>query len=493
MKNFLRKNYPILIVIILAAILRLYKISSYLEFLGDQGRDVYIVRRFLTKFDLMFIGPQTSIGNMYLGPYYYYLMAPFLLLANYNPIGPAIMIVISSLVTTYLIYLIFTKLLNHNFFGLYAGLLYAISPVAIKYSNFSWNPNIMPVLSIIYFYLNYLVFFKKQYKLIAWLTIIFVMALNSHYLALIFLPITLVTYLVSLFSFKTTFKKELNNLYKPTLTAALIFLISLLPLIIFDIKHNGQNINAFIQFFTVRQTTINLKAYKAIPNFYPLFNQINTRLIFAKFENWGTYLSPIFLFLIMTNLILRKKSKTKYLLFTLFYFVGIIGLGLYKQHIYDHYFGFLFPILFILYSASLIILNKKPILKILQIPLIIIPIVLSIYQNPLRFSPPNQLQTTKDITGLISHQVKGQAFNLALIAKNNYDPPYRYFLELDKQPLYLLADKKTDQLFVICEPNPDIVCFPEGNPLWDIAAFGIAKVDQQWQINNINIYKMIPN
>ncbi len=493
MKNFLKKNYPIIIVVILAAILRLYKISSYLEFLGDQGRDVYIVRKFLTEFDLMFIGPQTSIGNMYLGPYYYYLMAPFLLLANFNPVGPAIMVVLSSLATTYLIFFIFKKFFKNKFFGLYAGLLYAISPVSIKYSNFSWNPNIMPILSIIYFYLNYLVFLKKQYKLISWLTIIFVMALNSHYLALIFLPISLATYLLSLFTFKTTFKKEFNRLFKPTLTAALIFIISLLPLIIFDIKHNGQNINAFIQFFTVRQTTINLKAYKAIPNFYPLFNQINTRLIFAKFENWGLYLSPVFLVLIISNLILRKKSKINYILFSLFYFVGIIGLGLYKQHIYDHYFGFLFPILFILYSASLVILNKRPILKLIQIPLIIIPIILSINQNPLRFSPPNQLQTTKDIAKLISDQAGGQAFNLALIAKNNYDPPYRYFLELDKQPLYLLSDQKTDQLYVICEPNPEIDCFPEGNPLWDIAAFGIATVVDQWQIKDINIYKMIPN
>jgi len=489
--KFFKKNYPILIVVALATILRLYKISSYLEFLGDQGRDVYIVRKFLTKFDLMFIGPQTSIGNMYLGPYYYYLMAPFLLLANFSPVGPAIMVIITSLITTYLIYFIFNKFFKHKYFGLYASLLYAISPVSIKYSNFSWNPNIMPFLSIIYFYLNYLVFYKKQYKLITWLTIVFVLALNSHYLALIFLPISLATYLLSLFIHKTTFKKELNDLFKPAITAIIIFLISLLPLIIFDIKHNGQNINAFIQFFTVRQTTINLKAYKAIPNFYPLFNQINTRLIFAKIDNWGLYLSPLFLILIIANLVIRRKSKHEYFLFVLFYFVGIIGLGLYKQHIYDHYFGFLFPILFILYSASLMILNKKTVFKIILIPLIILPIILSISQNPFRFSPPNQLQTTKEITHLIAQQAKNQPFNLALIAKNNYDPPYRYFLELDKQPLYLLSNQKTDQLFVICEPNPDIECFPEGNPLWDIAAFGIATVTNQWQINGINIYKMI--
>ena len=477
----------------MAAFLRLFKISSYLEFLGDQGRDVYIVKNFLKKADLMFIGPQTSIGNMYLGPYYYYLMAPFLLFANFSPVGPAIMVVIFSLLTTYLTYYVFKKLFKSIPYALYASLLYAVSPVAIKYSNFSWNPNIMPFLSLVFFYLSYLIFFKKKYKLMSILSIIFVLAINSHYLALIFLPIVFCFFLIYLYQNKTHLKTESPKLIKPILSAIAIFLLSLLPLIIFDIKHNGQNTNAFIKFFTVRQTTVNLKPYKAIPNFYPLFNQINTRLIFAKLESWGTYLSPVFLLLIITNLILRKKTKQSYILLIMFYFLGIIGLGLYKQHIYDHYFGFLFPIVYIIYSATLLFLNKFKKTKIIQLLLLVIPILLSISQSPFRYPGNNQLRTTKDITNIISKESQGQPFNLALIAKNNYDPPYRYFLELDNAPLYLISDKLTEQLFVICEPNPEIECFPEGNPLWDIAAFGIGKVDQSWQVNNINIYKMTPS
>ena len=59
-------------ILLLAAFFRLYKIADYMTFLGDEGRDVLIVRNLLTKADPILIGPGTSVGNMYLGPLYYY-------------------------------------------------------------------------------------------------------------------------------------------------------------------------------------------------------------------------------------------------------------------------------------------------------------------------------------------------------------------------------------------------------------------------------------
>ncbi len=492
MIKFIKKNFPIILVVCLAAFLRLFKITSYMEFLGDQGRDVYIVRKFLTNFDLMFIGPQTSIGNMYLGPFYYYLMAPFLLLFNFHPVGPAIMVVLFSLLTTFLIYHVYLKLFNNKVFALFSALLYAVSPVAVKYSNFSWNPNIMPFFSLLFFYLSYLIFFKNKFSLLPLLTISFVFALNSHYLALILLPIFTFFSLIYFLKNKPLDKKILNKLSKPLFISFFILFLSILPLILFDIKHDGQNIKALIQFFTVRQTTVNLKAYKAIPLIYPLFEQLNTRLIFAKILSWGQIGTVLFTVTIIISLFTKSIHKFKYVLVFAFVLISLICLGLYKQHIYDHYFAFLFPLLFILFSSTLQILIKYKLLLPLVIFMIISPVYLSLKHNNFNNPLLNQVQTTKQITNLISDQAKSNPFNLALIAKNNYDPPYRYYLEVDNQPLYTLKDKKTDQLFVICEPNPDIDCNPEGNPLWDIAAFGVAKVENNWQINGINIYKMIP-
>src|SRR4030042_5563705 len=94
--NWIKKNrweaFWLALILLIAAYFRIYKIDEYMTFLGDEGRDVIVVRRLLVNFDPILVGPGTSIGNMYLGPLYYYMMAPFLFLAGFSPVGPAVLV-----------------------------------------------------------------------------------------------------------------------------------------------------------------------------------------------------------------------------------------------------------------------------------------------------------------------------------------------------------------------------------------------------------------
>jgi len=98
-KSFrIKKYYLVLLLIILfSAFFRLYKIDQYMTFLGDEGRDVLVVKRMLIDGKFTLLGPITSVGSMYMGPIYYYLMVPFLLLWNFSPVGPAVMVAFFSL------------------------------------------------------------------------------------------------------------------------------------------------------------------------------------------------------------------------------------------------------------------------------------------------------------------------------------------------------------------------------------------------------------
>ena len=470
MKKLIGQNWLLFIILLLATITRFYRIYDYAEFLGDQGRDIVIVRDFLKNGNLFFIGPQTSIGNMYLGPFYYYLfVAPGLLMSQFNPIGPAIIVALLGVVTVYFVYRFSKRWFNPQT-AYIASLLYAISPVVIKYTTFSWNPNIMPLFSLLF--VNFLT--QSRYKLAA---IAFIICLNSHFLALLLLPLALLILLT-----KKPFPWQ--QLIFPTI----IFLISLTPQVLFDIKHNGQNINAIIGFFTKRETTINLKPYKAIPQLVPLFNQVNTRLLASKDVNFGVFVSTLFAILITSNLIKQIKTKkydVHFLILLSWLVIGLIGLALYKQHIYDHYFGFIYPVVFILFASTISQLR--------QLPLGIFVLVLVTYaivQNPFRYSPPRQLPTTEQIDELIIANSHGQPFNFALLAKMNYDPGYRYLLSEHNAQVELLQNKITDQLFVVCEPF-QIDCNPINNPEWGVAAFGWAKIDSQWEINGIKIFRLI--
>jgi 4-amino-4-deoxy-L-arabinose transferase-like glycosyltransferase len=458
-----------------------------MEFLGDQGRDVVIVRDFLKNGNLFFIGPQTSIGNMYLGPYYYYFIAPSLLLALYNPVGPAIFVALLSVLTTALIYKISQKWFNLTT-ALVSSLLFAISPVVIKYSSFSWNPNIMPLFALLFIYFFSQSVIHHRHKNLIWACLSLIMVLNSHYLGLLLLPPAALYWLI--YFFKNPSRRKI--FIKFSLIAFLIFLLSLIPQLLFDLKHQGQNIKALLSFFTQRETTVNLKAYKAIPNLFPLFTQIVSRLLTGKNVIFGFYFSLAFIitFVIYLYRLTKKINKTNpYVNLLLLWLIsGLVGLALYKQHIYDHYFAFLFPPFFIL--TGLILANLR---KIISLPLFLLLIFLSISQNPFLFSPPRQLQTVNTITDSIIEKSQSDTFNLALLAKQNYDPPYRYSLFEKNAPLFDLHDQLTEQLFVICEPHPDIDCQPINNPEWGIAAFGWAKIDQEWQVNGIKVFRLIHN
>jgi hypothetical protein len=198
MKKLLERKELILITIILliAAFLRLYRISDYMTFLGDEGRDSLIVRNIvfgfgdllqghfsLAKEHLTLLGPRASAGDFFTGPIYYYMMAPFLFLWNFNPVGPAIMIAILSVVTTYLIYKF-----GKEFFGSLAGLiaagLYALAPVVITYAHSSWNPNPMPFFTLLLLYALYKGVVEKKKWLFALVGILYGITLQLHYIEL---------------------------------------------------------------------------------------------------------------------------------------------------------------------------------------------------------------------------------------------------------------------------------------------------------------------
>ncbi|KKU03469.1 MAG: hypothetical protein UX99_C0024G0004 [Candidatus Amesbacteria bacterium GW2011_GWB1_47_26] len=473
-KNVFRwEALAIVAILAAAAFVRLYKIDQYMTFLGDEGRDVSVVRDMLIGRKFTLIGPGTSIGNMYLGPLYYYMMLLPLALFNFSPVGPAVQIALLGMATVALLWWV-----GRQWFGrvpaLLISILYSLSPVIITYSRSSWNPNIMPFFALLSIYGIWKVWRLGYWRWLVVTAIAFAFVLNSHYLGLLLFPV------LGLFRFLS--KKTPKAKYY-SLISIFSFLILMSPLLWFDLRHNWINVRAVTAFFTDRQTTVNLKAYKALPNLWPLWVDINTSLLAAKNKPLGAATAIL---LIGGLVYLIKSRPSKDFWFTATWMsVGLIGLGLYKQHIYDHYYGFLFPAPFLLLGFILEKIKKWAWLVFGAL------LLANISNFPLRFSPNNQLAHTQEIAGFIKEQASGQPFNLALIAKRNYDKGYVYFLDIQKAPYYTIHQKLSDQLFVICE---DPVCEPINNPLWEIAAFGWAKIDRQWEFPwGTKLFRLVHN
>ena len=492
MVKLAKKYWLVTLVLLLASFFRLFNIAGYMEFLGDQGRDVVIVRRFLTQGDLMFIGPQTSVGNMYLGPWYYYFIAPSLLFFNYNPVGPSVTVALVGIATVWLVW--FTA---REWFGkktaIISSFLYAISPVVIKYSGFSWNPNIIPFFSLLSIWLGWRVWEKREYKKTPLLGLSLGMIIASHYFGFLVFPLVFI--LLFLTYKKAAGAVQKKDIVKNSIFGLAVFGTMALPLVLFDVKHEGLNLKALVTILGGDTGAIGFSPTKYLYSLFSIFGIITTRLVAGKNHQVGSFLSIIMFsgwsWLLFLN---YKKSSCRsrviYLLLA-WIIIGVGGLALYQHDLVDHYFGFLFPVWFILFGFLIsTLLDRKKLFKGLGLLILALSIVFSIAENPLKYPANNQLSNNEKVVDFIIEKSEGKNFNLALLAKRNYDPPYRYFFDLKNAPLKNLHDELTDQLFVICE-DVNEECKPLGDPFWDVAAFGIAEIDQQWLVDNVIIFKLV--
>ena len=509
MKELFKRNLFLIfliLIIFLATFLRLWRLPEYMTFLGDEGRDALAVRAMIVDYKFRLIGPVTSIGNMYLGPLYYYLMLPAMLVSGLSPVGPAVMIALLGIATVGLIYWIGKEWFDQKT-AIIAAFLYALSPIIIIYSRSSWNPNIMPFFALLSLFGIWRVWVKRQFWWLPIIGLTFSFAIQSHWLGLLLLPTIGFFWawtLIAIIKDKKN-KKTLKPFLLHTFFSILVFaFLTIAPLVWFDLRHNFINFNAFKAFFTDRQATVNFKVYKAIPGLWELITSIFTRLVAAKEILSGIWLTLFVLLFTVVYLIFQtiKKGKNfltnnKGLVFILVWLlVGILGLGNYKQHIYDHYFGFLAPVPFLLTGWVLVkIWDWTKWSKVLSLVLIGFLVFLAVKQSPLANQPNRQLQRTEKVAQFVVEKSRGERFNLALIAERNYDDAYAYFLELWKKPLVRIdpqmADETiTQQLFVICEQLP---CQPVGHPKAEIAMFGWVKIEEQWQIEGVEVYKLIHN
>lgn len=502
-KNWIKANpgefWTLLIILAVSALLRLYRIDQYMTFLGDEGRDAIIVRRLITELHPPLIGPGTSVGNLYLGPLYYYMMAPALLIANFSPVGPAVQIAILGVITVGFVWWVGRKWFN-NLVGLIAAGLYAISPTVIIYSRSSWNPNIMPFFALLTIYSIWKVWREEKFNWLIVLGISFACVLQSHYLGLLLTPTIFIFWLISLLRIRKTEKVKI--FIKKSLIGLTVFIILMSPLFIFDLRHNWLNAKSMYAFLASSQVNVSTSPLTAISKLPAVLNLFSSSVVSAK-NMIGAVIASVVLAIgiiwIFTENYLKKKTfkiPAEYWIIFSWLGFGLVGFALYKQSIYDHYFGFLFPIPFLLLGILISeLISQKWLFKIIGFALLIYLSIINLIANPLLKSPHRLLQGAVDAAKKIEEESDRKPFNLAVIADDNYEAGYEYFLLKDNYPVVEIDSQRpetvTNQLFVVCELLPSTKCDPTHNPKAQVANFGWSKIDGMWTVDATVVYKLI--
>lgn len=477
---------PLLIILGIAAYLRLYLISGYMTFLGDEGRDVLVVMHMIVNHKFTLLGPTASVGGFFLGPIYYYFMVPFLWAWKLNPVGPAIMVALFGIATVYLVFKVGKEFVS-PFVGLVAASLYALSPLVIAYSRSSWNPNVVPFFSLLLVYLVY----KQKYLLAG---IVLGIGLQLHYLFL-FMFVVVGLWIV------------ITKAWKNIVFVFLGFLIGYSPFLAFEIRHGFPNTQTVIRFVTAgKDTGIAPGFFTTIDDVvFRLFGRLLYRLpdgalwkslpmwqLYAWFIGTRTTIYISFVFLVV--LVARRIPFAQLLL--IWFSTVILLFGFYQKAIYDYYFGILFAFPFLAVGLLLFIIWKTKYGKIITVLVWGGLLYFNWQGRPFLYPPNNQLAQARLIAETALAQTHGKPFNFALITGANSDHTYRYFFEIEGHVPVTIENNQTDpkrttvtdQLIVICELSD---CKPLGHPLWEIAGFGRAEIVGEWDVPFVKIFKLV--
>lgn len=512
----------LLLILILASFLRLYKIGDYLTFLGDEGRDLLEVRRILSG-DPVLLGPRSSAADFYYGPIYFYFITPFLWLFNYDPTGPAVFVALVGIATVFLVYYVGKKLFNETT-GLIAAALYTVSPIVIAYSRSSWNPNPLPFISLLILYLVYKAVISKSIKLFFIIGILFGIAIQLQYLALYLGAIVFLFILLSYVFWEK--KKIISQLFKNYSSILIGFIIGWSPFLAFEFRHNFPNIKTIISYIFFGSSSNEYALNTGfLQNVESAFTKLFARLVLrfpppdqlSMFNNivldvW--YIIALLLAFLSIIFLFKSKNKLAILLIFLWFFVGLFLFGFYKKEIYDYYLGFMFPLPFLLIANFLstpfknnLEHNKikqtkkykniiiKYIFPCLSIIVFICLFLYNLDGNPFKSIPNRQKDQVKQIAEFILSKTDNKPYNFALLTKGNSDHSYRYFFEIEERPPVEIKNSQIDperksvtqQLLVVCEYTD---CEPVGAGLWEIAGFGRAEIENEWNISVVKVFKL---
>jgi 4-amino-4-deoxy-L-arabinose transferase-like glycosyltransferase len=467
--------------------------------------------------------PATSTGDLLLRPLYYHI-APALWLAIFpgwaaprSPVGVA---------TIFLVWLA-----ARDWFpapetpvaqpwgqihsgALAAAMLYAASPLAIRFARFSWNPNILPFWALLALYSAWRAWERPDFRWLAVSGIALAFALQSHYLAFLLFPTAGLFWLLALVRAWRApgigRRGPRSEFLLGSFFGSLAFLLLMSPLILFDARQGWSNLSTIPAQLSGGDGT---RTAVQPGMFLERLGEAAGELVAFLFT--GSAASPApgpccsrDWFRRFSVLLAPARSRwpgaAPYWLLATWILSGLAGLALYPGEIFDHYYALLFPAPFLLLGGAVQALQNKAVsgkrihsaAYLLSLAAVAAILFVELANNPLLFPPERQLLRTEEVARKIAAEAGGQPLNLAVIAERNYADGYRYFLERWDIPVMDLDPERpkatrAGQLFIVCE-QPRATCDPKHEPRAVVSKYGRSRVAGEWALAGVTLYRLVP-
>lgn len=512
--KLLKNKYVLLalLLLVVGTFFRFYRLSEFVMFLGDQGRDALVVKRILTFEHLPAIGAPTSVGQVYLGPFYYYFIAPWLFIFQFNPVGLAYGVAFFSSLFIFIYFYVVREFFD-NTVAIIATFFLTFSSSLVELSRFSWNPNILPMFSFLYVFVFIKALLNGRRWLYAASGCLLAISIQLHYLSIFLIPATIIIILHQMYKYGTTRKKILNN----SLVFSIFFSLISSPLVIFDIRHNFLNTKNLFSLITSASgaldnrieryllTLTDFLTYSLGVHVQPFFSGIII-ILFIISCIYFLKINPISIALRLKYLNNARRGDLldqqthekggrhvvmnqvlKYIL--LFFVFSAAGFIFFSGKTYIHYFGHMYPLFYIIVAFLLTMAMRVNCAAKYLVALLVIGFVMQNINNyPFILKKGgNQVERAKSIAKIIYDGAGERNYRLTALPERYEESTYRYFLEIwKKKPIERDSTEYVDELFVVCEGK----CNPIGNPQWDVAVFAPSKIVSYWTYDNVYIYKL---
>ncbi len=236
------KRLLILAFILAAALfLRVYRVDALMGFYFDQGRDARVIWDLWHSHRFFLIGPTTGIEGIFLGPFFYYLIAPFYLIGNGNPVFPAVFLALLNVAGIYFIFKIGKDYFSDTA-GLLGALFVSLSLPLTQAHRWLSNPTPLPFFSAVCVYLLLKIVFGSK-KPFFWLVFGLFAGLSLQLeaaSAVFFIPATLLIFILTRISIKGNIANFIHLLFA--------FSLTLLPQLWFNLRHDNILLLAFKKF-----------------------------------------------------------------------------------------------------------------------------------------------------------------------------------------------------------------------------------------------------
>lgn len=340
--------------------------NHFLQFWSDdEALHAAVVQRMLITKKPVLVSPQPTIGSS-IGSLFHILSVPLFLISKSNPTTVLTIFSLTGLMTAYCIFLLGKEVKNRPT-GLIAAFLYSASFFASLYDRRWWPITLTPLLSALALLAAIRMAKSGKSHYLPYLTAIAATALHGD-------PALI---MIGLFTLAVLILFRIVPLKIHLAISAVIILIAISPLFIFEIRHPGTIITPLLQTFSQQKKIEANGLEKAADSAKISLDTINLLFFPPATQTAETRLYPqqihfnrltpvtisLTLFLIFFPLLKSPKTVSRKLLVIYLYMTAFIMGSLTFSLVYRHqmqrvYLTLLFPVIFVLAGYTLTILYK---------------------------------------------------------------------------------------------------------------------------------------